>query len=122
MSREQRNPKCTRQGRAEGGHSHSPDLFIDSGVRGPLLDEQTYYLGVSFPRCQVQRVAAFRVSNIGQRVVPQKDLDHIPRKQKLSMSLWVFPCVYRKLLSDPTSRWLAYSEVTARASPSNAHS
>lgn len=71
----------------EAEDSLSPDLFIDSGVRGPLVDEQAHYLGVSFPCCQVQRVAAFRVSNIGQRIVPQQNLNHIPRKQKSTMSL-----------------------------------
>lgn len=52
------------------------------------MDEQAHYLGVSFPCCQVQGVAAFRVSDIGQRVVPQQNLNHIPGKQKSTMSFW----------------------------------
>lgn len=63
------------------------DLFIDSGVWGPLMDEQPHYLGISFPGCQVQRVTAFRISHVGQRIVPQKNLDHIPGRQKSTMSL-----------------------------------
>lgn len=80
------HPKCMRQSR---GRTLSPDLFVDSGVRGSLVDEHAHYLGVSFPRCQVQRVAAFGVSNVGQRVVPQKNLNHIPRQQEPSVSLQV---------------------------------
>ena len=63
------------------------NLFIDFGVWGPLMDEQPHYLGISFPGCQVQRVTAFRISHVGQCVVPQKNLDHIPRRQKSIMSL-----------------------------------
>lgn len=51
------------------------------------MDEQPHYLGISFPGCQVQRVTAFGISHIGQRVIPQKNLNHIPRKQKSIMSL-----------------------------------
>lgn len=70
------------------------NLLIDSGVRGPLMDEQPHDLGISFPGCQVQRVTAFGISHIGQRVVPQKNLDHIPGRQKSVMRLQnpeVFP-------------------------------
>ena len=51
------------------------------------MDEQPHYLGISFPGCQVQRVTAFRISHVGQRIVPQKNLNHIPRRQKSMMSL-----------------------------------
>lgn len=63
------------------------DLFIDSGVWGPLMDEQPHYLSISFPGCQMQRVTAFTISHVGQRIVPQKNLNHIPRRQKSTMSL-----------------------------------
>lgn len=73
---------------AEGKNASLPsDLFVDSGVWGPLMDEQPHYLGISFPGCQVQRVTAFGISHIGQRIVPQKNLNHIPRRQKSIMSL-----------------------------------
>lgn len=63
------------------------NLLIDSGVRGPLVDEQPHDLGISLPGCQVQRVTAFGVSHVGQRVIPQKNLDHIPGRQRSVMSL-----------------------------------
>lgn len=63
------------------------NLLIDSGVRGPLMDEQPHDLGISFPGCQVQRVTAFGISHIGQRVVPQQNLDHVPGRQKSAVSL-----------------------------------
>lgn len=51
------------------------------------MDEQPHYLGISFPGRQVQGVTAFGISHIGQRIIPQKDLDHVPRKRKPIMSL-----------------------------------
>lgn len=62
------------------------DLFIDSGVWGPLMDEQPHYLGISFPGSQMQRVTAFRVGHVGQSIIPEKNLNHIPRRQKSIMS------------------------------------
>lgn len=88
------------------------DLLIDSGVWGPLMDEQPHYLGISFPGCQVQRVTAFRIGHVGQRVVPQKNLNHIPRRQKSIMSLQnqqLFTFVQHKALSQIFSHVAALS-------------
>lgn len=86
---------CEVWAAAEWKHASLPsNLLVDSGVRGPLVDEQPHDLGVSFPGCQVQGVTAFGVGHIGQRVVPQQNLDHVPGRQRSVMSLQnpeVFP-------------------------------
>lgn len=86
---------CEVMAAAEQKNAPLPsNLLIDSGVRGPLMDEQPHDVGISFPGCQVQRVAAFGISHIGQRVVPQQNLDHIPGRQRSAVSLQnpqVFP-------------------------------
>lgn len=77
------------------------NLFIDFGVWRPLMDEQPHYLGISFPGCQVQRVTAFTVSHVGQRVIPQKNLDHIPRKAKMNHEFAEFKSLSYKELFTP---------------------
>lgn len=46
-----------------------PNLFVEFGVGGSLVDEQPDNLLVSLPCCQVQRVAALVVGNVGQGLV-----------------------------------------------------
>ena len=77
------------------------------------MDEQPHYLRVSFPGCQVQRITAFRVSHVGQRVVPQKNLDHIPKRQKSTMSCRT----HKSFLPTALHVCVAWSPFTERSSP-----